>query len=362
MEYNLVNRLTKWKAHQGKGQNMKQKATIRDVAAAAGVSAATVSYVLNGKKKVSEQTKNMILDVIKELEYVPDLNAKSLSVKDTKLIGIVVPQTEPGSTLMFRNNFYGEILGSIEYHARQYGYHVLVSATDVTEDYLNLIRERNLDGVIIIGTYQSEFFEQLRQLDIPVVMVDSYCTHNCFHEVRIDDQKSSYLATKYMLEAGHREVGFVCGLLHENGVMQKRFRGYQQALDEYHIPFKQEYVFEGNVDYDSGVEIAGKIVELRDKMTAVVASADMFAIGLMKGFYEAGIRVPQDISIMGFDDLDISAYMTPGLTTVRQEISLKGEYAVNLLVQNMADHGMEKVTEILPVRIVERDSVRRLEK
>lgn len=339
---------------------MKQRATIRDVAAAAGVSVATVSYVLNGKKKVSEQTKAMILDVIKKLEYVPDLNAKSLSVKDTKLIGVVVPQTEPGSTLMFRNNFYSEILGSIEYHARQHGYHVLISATDVTEDYLNLIRERNLDGVIIIGTYQSEFFEQLRQLEIPVVLVDSYCTHNCFHEVRIDDQESSYLATKYILEAGHREVGLVCGLLHEDGVMQKRFKGYRQALDEYGIPFRQEYVFEGNVDYDSGVEIAGRIAKLRGEMTAVVATADMFAIGLMRGFYEAGIRVPEEISIMGFDDLDISAYMTPGLTTVRQEISLKGEYAMNLLVQNMAAPGMKKVTEILPVRIVERESVKKL--
>lgn len=336
---------------------MKQRATIRDVAAAAGVSVATVSYVLNGKKKVSEQTKNVVLDVIKKMEYVPDLNAKSLSVKDTKLIGVVVPQTEPGSTLMFRNNFYSEILGSIEYHARQHGYHVLISATDVTEDYLNLIRERNLDGVIIIGTYHNDFFEQLRQLDIPVVMVDSYCRDNWFHEVRIDDQYSSYLAVKYVLDAGHRAVGLVCGLLHEDGVMQKRFRGYQQALEEYGIPFKQEYVFEGNVDYDSGVEIAKRIAENQKNLTAVVATADMFAIGLMKGFYEVGIRVPEDISVMGFDDLDISAYMTPGLTTVRQEISQKGEYAVNLLVQNMASPGMKKVAEILPVRIVERESV-----
>lgn len=341
---------------------MKPRVTIRDVAAAAGVSVATVSYVLNGKKKVSEQTRSVILDVIKELEYVPDLNARGLSVKDTKLIGIVVPQTEPGSKLMFRNNFYSEILGSIEYHARQHGYHVLISATDVTEDYLNLIRERNLDGVIIIGTYQNEFFEQLRQLEVPVVMVDSYCKFNCFHEVRIDDQQSSYLAVKYVLDAGHREIGLVSGLLHEDGVMQKRFKGYQQALAEYGIPFRKEYIFEGNVDYDSGVELAGRIAEMKSPLTAVVATADVFAIGLMKGFYEMGIRVPEDISVMGFDDLEISEYLTPGLTTVHQEISLKGEVAVNLLVQNMADRDMKKTKEILPVRLVERDSVKRLRK
>lgn len=339
---------------------MKQRPTIRDVAAAAGVSAATVSYVLNGKKKVSEQTKAVVLDVIKKLEYVPDLNARGLSVRDTRLIGVVVPQTEPGSTLMFRNNFYSEILGSIEYHARQHGYHVLISATDVTADYLDLIRERNLDGVIIIGTYQNEFFEQLGQLDVPVVMVDSYCRYDGFHQVRIDDQHSSYLATKYILEAGHQNVGLVSGLLHEDGVMQKRFKGYQQALEEFGISYRAEYVFEGNVDYDSGAEIAYRIAKSYTELTALVATADIFAIGLMKGFYESGVRVPDDISIMGFDDLDISAYLTPGLTTVRQEISLKGEHAVELLVENMAAPGMKKIEEILPVRIVERDSVRRM--
>lgn len=339
---------------------MKQRPTIRDVAAVAGVSVATVSYVLNGKKKVSEQTKAVVLDVIRQLEYVPDLNARGLSVKDTKLIGVVVPQTEPGSTLMFRNNFYSEILGSIEYHARQHGYHVLISATDVTADYLDLIRERNLDGVIIIGTYQNEFFEQLGQLDVPVVMVDSYCRYDGFHQVRIDDQYSSYMATKHVLEAGHRKVGLVAGLLHEDGVMQKRFKGYQQALEEFAVPYRAEYVFEGNVDYDSGADIAYRIAKSHTELTALVATADIFAIGLMKGFYESGVRVPEDISIMGFDDLDISAYLTPGLTTVRQEISLKGEHAVELLVQNMADPRMKKVEEILPVKIVERDSVRRI--
>ena len=340
---------------------MKEKATIRDVAAAAGVSAATVSYVLNGKKKVSEQTRDVVLDVIRRMEYVPDLNARGLSIKDTKLIGVVVPQTEPGSTLMFRNNFYSEILGSIEFHARQNGYHVLISATDVTEDYLNLIRERNLDGVIIIGTYQNEFLSQLNQLDVPVVLVDSYCKYDWFHEIRIDDQKSSYMAARYVLEAGHRKIALVSGILHEDGVMNKRFKGYQEALADFGIPYRPEYVFEGNVDYDSGVDIAGRIAREKVDVTAVVATADIFAIGLIKGFSEMGIRVPEDISIIGFDDLDISAYLTPGLTTIKQHISLKGERAVSLLVQNMADPNMAKVEEVLPVRLVERASVKRME-
>lgn len=339
---------------------MKEKVTIRDVAAAAGVSVATVSYILNGKKKVSEQTRQVVLDVIEQMGYVPDLNARGLTVKDTKLIGVVVPQTEPGSTLMFRNNFYSEILGSIEYQARQSGYHVLISATDVTEDYLNLIRERNLDGVIIIGTYRNEFLSKLHELDIPVVLVDSYCKYDWFHEIRIDDEQGSYLATRYMLEAGHREVALVAGLLHEDGVMKKRFKGYQRAHAEFGISYRPEYVIEANVDYDSGVLVAEHIVREKMGMTGIVATADIFAIGLMKGFYESGVRVPEDISIIGFDDLEIAAYLTPGLTTMKQYISRKGERAVDILVQNMADKSMAKVEEILPVKLVERSSVKKL--
>lgn len=339
---------------------MKEKVTIRDVAAAAGVSVATVSYILNGKKKVSEQTRQLVLDVIGQMGYVPDLNARGLTVKDTKLIGVVVPQTEPGSTLMFRNNFYSEILGSIEYQARQSGYHVLISATDVTEDYLNLIRERNLDGVIIIGTYRNEFLSKLHELDIPVVLVDSYCKYDWFHEIRIDDEQGSYLATRYMLEAGHREVALVAGLLHEDGVMKKRFKGYQKAHAEFGISYRPEYVIEANVDYDSGVLVAEHILREKLGVTGIVATADIFAIGMMKGFYEAGVRVPEDISIIGFDDLEIAAYLTPGLTTMKQYISCKGERAVDILVQNMADNSMAKVEEILPVKLVERSSVKHL--
>lgn len=185
---------------------MKNRVTIRDVAAASNVSVATVSYVLNGKKKVSEETKQKILTVIDELGFVPDLNARGLTVKDTKLLGVVVPQTEPGSKLMFHNIFYSELLGSIEYAARQRGYHVIISATDVTEDYLQLIQERNLAGVIIIGTYQNQFFSELKTLDVPVVLIDSYCKYDYFHKLRIDDENCSNLATEFVIQQGHKKL------------------------------------------------------------------------------------------------------------------------------------------------------------
>ena len=127
------------------------RATLKDVARLAGVSSATVSYVLNGKESISDETKKRVTEAIAQLDYVPDLNARGLSLRDSKLIGVVVPQTEPGERLMFQNSFYSEVLGSIEYCARLRGYHILISATDANESYLTLAKKRNLDGIIVIG-------------------------------------------------------------------------------------------------------------------------------------------------------------------------------------------------------------------
>lgn len=342
-----------------KRENMKNRVTIRDVAAASNVSVATVSYVLNGKKKVSEETKQKIQAVIDELGFVPDLNARGLSVKDTKLLGVVVPQTEPGSKLMFHNIFYSELLGSIEYAARQRGYHVIISATDVTEDYLQLIQERNLAGVIIIGTYQNRFFSELKTLDVPVVLIDSYCKYDYFHKLRIDDEDCSYRATEFVIQQGHKKIALVTGHLKEDGVMQKRYSGFLRALQKNGLAFHQENLYEATVDYESGVNAAEWFVDTNADITAVVATADVLAIGLMKGFYEKGIKVPEDISVIGFDDLDISKFTTPGLTTVKQPISAKGERAVEILIENIEDPKMEKVEEVFPVKLIERQSVRK---
>ena len=339
---------------------MKQKVTIRDVAIASGVSAATVSYVLNGKKKVSEETRQKILDVIEKLGYVPDLNARGLSIKDTKLIGVVIPQTEPGTQLMFRNNFYSEILGSIELTARQLSYHVIISATDVTADYLNLIQERNLSGVIIIGTYQNDFFSQLNRMEVPVVLIDSYCKYDWFHAIRIDDEHSSYLATKHVIDQGHKKIALVTGKLKEDGVMQKRLSGFKKALEESGLHYSDKYLYETTVDYESGVKAANLIAANKDGITAVVATADVIAIGLMKGFFDQGIKVPEEISVMGFDDLDIAKYTTPGLSTIKQPISLKGEKAVQLLVENIKNPQMDKVEEVLPVQLINRGSIKKM--
>lgn len=334
--------------------------TLKDVAQRAGVTTATVSYTLSGKRPISEQTKRRVMEAIAELDYVPNLDARSLSMRDSKLIGVVVPQTEPGNRLMFQNAFYSEILGSIEYYARLEGYHTLISATDANESYLTLAKKRNLDGIIVIGMYPDEFYQQMKKTQIPIVLIDSYCNDHYYHNIRIDDAYGSYLATRHMLENGHQHIAFFVGQLKENGVMKKRLLGYQQALQESGIPFREEYVFEGQIDYSSGIELANKLIDSRLPATGVVAAADILAIGAIKGFFESGKRIPEDYSVIGFDDVEVSQYLTPGLTTVRQQISLKGQKAVELLLKHIADPSLPKQEEILPLQLVVRGSVKKL--
>ena len=340
----------------------EQRVTMKDVAKAAGVTTAAVSYAISGKRPISDETRKRVEAAIKELGYTPNMAARTLSSagRSSKLIGVVVPQTEGGGRLMCQNQFYAEILGSIELCARQAGYHVLISATDANDGYLTLAAERNLDGIIVIGMYPDEFYQQMKRSRIPIVLIDSYCNDHYYHNVRIDDAYGSYLATKYVLERGHRDIAFFCGRIKDNGVMKKRLAGYRDALGEYSVEFRDALVFEGDIDYKDGIESANRLMDTQVNATAVVAAADILAIGAAKAFYERGVRVPDDISLMGFDDLEISQYLTPGLTTVRQQISLKGEKAVELLIRSINEPELTKQELILPVSLVERESVKRI--
>ena len=336
------------------------KSTIKDVAKKVGVSVATVSYVLNGKKKISEDTKKKIYEAIEELNYVPNINAQGLNSHSSRLIGVVVPQTENGDKLMFQNAFYGEVLGSIEYWARQKGYHVIVSATDTNESYLKLAKQRNLDGIIVIGMYPDEFYKELKKTDIPIVLIDSYCNDFYYHSIRIDDAYGSYLATKYLLENGHSEIAFFVGQVKDNGVMKKRLLGYKQALEQFGVEYNEKYIFEGQIDYDSGIKLADKLVNSKLSITAIVCAADILAIGVMSELYKLGVKVPDDISIVGFDDLETSKYLTPALTTIHQQIPLKGQKAVELLLEHIEKTNLPKQEEVLSLELIERDSVKKL--
>lgn len=339
---------------------MRKRVTIKDVAKEAGVSIATISYVMNNKEKLSQETIDKVNAAIKKLEYEPDMMARSLVSKKSNLIGVVIPQTEPGKQLLFNNPFYSEFISGVEYTSRINGYQIIVSGMDVDKTYLDLSIKRNLDGIIVMGMYLEEFYNDLKKSRIPIVLVDSYCQDHYFHNVQINDRYGGYIATKYLLEKGHKNIALVTGKIKKEGVSEKRYQGYCDALKEYGIPIKSKLVFEGVVDYDYGISVADDIAKNKE-ITAVFATADILAMGLMQRIRALGMEIPERLSVIGFDNIYITKFIEPGLSTVKQDIYAKGEVAFKLLLEciNNKNKGKQEIT--LPIEILERESVREIQ-
>ncbi|MEG0493013.1 MAG: LacI family DNA-binding transcriptional regulator [Clostridia bacterium] len=339
-----------------------KRISIKDVAKKAGVSTTTVSYVLNRKadETISPETTMRVWEAAKSLNYVPNLNARSLSSRKTNLLGVLIPQTEPGKEFMFSNPFYGELLSAIEFTARGYDYHLLLSGTQENQSYISIAQNRGVDGIIIVGAYPGKNLEELRQMDVPIVLVDSYVKDDAFHTIGIEDREGARIATKYLIDKGHREIAFVSGSIREHGVNSKRYQGYCDALQGAGLVLKQEAIYARNVDYEYGVMAADEFVQRGKKQTAAFVTADVLAMGFVKGLRKHQLKIPEDVSVIGFDDVYLAQMCDPSLTTIHQDINRKGSEAVHMLISAVNEPENGKKELILPLTLVERDSVRSL--
>ena len=338
-----------------------KRVSIKDVAKEAGVSAATVSYVLNRNpsETISAETASRVREAVARLGYVPNLNARSLSSRRSNLIGVLIPQTEPGKEFMFSNPFYGELLSAIEYTARKNGYHLLLSGTQKDQSYLSVAQNRGVDGIIIVGIYPGKNLEELRHINVPIVLVDSYVTDEAFHTIGINDREGARMATRHLIENGHRHIAFVSGSIREHGVNSKRYQGYCDALAEAGLGVDDMAVYSDSVSFEYGMEAAREYVRRGARQTAAFVAADVLAMGMVKGLLSLGKRIPDELSLVGFDDVYLSQMCNPSLTTVHQDIALKGSEAVNLII-DAASGQKGHMERILPLTLVKRDSVRRL--
>lgn len=337
-----------------------RRISIKDVAKEAGVSASTVSYVLNNTptESISEDTRKRVISAVKKLRYVPNLNARSLSSRRSNLIGVLIPQTEPGKEFMFSNPFYGELLSAIEYTARQQGYHLLLSGTQEDQSYLSIAHNRGVDGIIIVGTYPGKNLNELKRLDVPIVLVDSYVMDEDFHTIGIEDKEGARMATRYLIEKGHRRIAFISGSIRENGVNMKRYQGYCDVLREAGLKVDESAVYSGTVDYEYGLTAAGQYLDRGKRQTAAFITADVLSMGFINGLREKKVSVPDDISIVSFDDVYLANMAYPSLTTVHQDIDEKGRKAVELVLKAAKAKEHRHTECILPLCLVERDSVR----
>lgn len=312
--------------------------TIKDIAKMANVSIGTVSNVINGKGRFSEETRKKIEKILKQSNYMPNVAARSLKDKLNPLIALVVPYAPRGK--VFDNPFFSQLISGIENGARDRKFHVIFTGAKDELD-LSYLLEKNINGLIVFGANENtEFLEDIQKLRLPTVYMDSYLSDPDLYQVLLNDEMGGYLGTKYLISLGHRSIivissGWLGDVENADSVVDSRLLGYRKALEEAGIEFSQDLVIEGPFSVEGGYHAAQQVLQLRHRATACFAFSDIVAMGLVKGFYDLDIFVPNDISVMGFDDLYFSEYLTPGLTTIRQDIFGRGQSAVKLLIDQI---------------------------
>ena len=334
--------------------------TLKDIAAEVGVSITTVSNVVHKRKsRVSPELIRKINQIIEREHYAPSMSARSLANDQSNIIGVITHITpqNPGSTV--GDPFMSSFVDSIEKRVREEGYYLMIRAVEDAAELASLSRSWRLSGLILTGMFQDEFFTTARDLGIPYVLIDSYVDDPQACCIGLEDEKGGYIATRHLLEKGHRVIAFASPSVRPGGVIEKRLLGYRRALDEYGIPFDSSLVFTQEITVEEGKKL-GRTLAAKKDITGIFASADILAAGIMAGLSERGVRVPEDKSIIGFDDNYLSQLTVPGLTTIHQDADRKGILATDTILRQLRGEPIAEKSVILPVYLVERGSVRTL--
>ncbi len=313
--------------------------TLQQIAAEAGVSKMTVSNVINGKfDKVSSQKIELIQNIIEKNHYAPNLNARSLVKHQSKIIAILVNAFVLDYNV-FIDPYISRLFGEIETIVRAAGYYTIVQTVDNINDVITLLRNWNADGAVFLTPQSEEDLELLlRQHICPMVFLDNYFKADSdFLSVKIDDYKGGYIATKHLLQNGHRKIAFASYLREKSDVISARLQGYLDALSEFGIPAEDSCLIDTFTRYEDGLVIGRDLSNRKYDVTAVFATSDHLALGIMKGCSLNGFIVPNDLSVIGFDDLDLCTIATPELTTIAQDLHEKAQSAVQLLISAITD-------------------------
>ncbi len=342
---------------------MKKRYTIRDIAQRAGVSVATVSNVINGIQKVSEETKQVVIETMAVLDYQPNLVARSLSKNRSDMIGLLLPITDEGgdASLLLRDNpFYGEFISGVENMATKMGYDVLIRGIRPGESCRDWIVKRNLDAAIFVGNYTAVISSEMRELNSRLVLVDAYDEGVKQHpSVGIDDRHGGYLATRHLLDLGHRSIAFAASNIMVDGAIYRRFQGYKAAMAEYGITQLNHLIKQDTLNFEGGYRMGRWLLEQTDKISAVFASADTVAFGIMKALFEKGVRIPEQLSIVGFDDTKACEYSNPALTSIRQPIYQKGMSAAETVITAIEQPPAKMAKIQFPVELIQRHSTQK---
>ncbi len=327
--------------------------TIKDIAKMAEVSPATVSKALNGKPDVGEATRKHIQDIAKKYNFRPNSLGRGLKGGLTENIGVIFVRESRPLTMNF---FYSHILEGIELELNKRNNNMVLHLLPSTPrpEPPKLLTGRWLDGVILVGVARRTIIDQIQQFGLPVVLVDPRMAATDCAQVLIDNAQGGFAATEHLINQGHKNIGFISGTLDRQS-FSERLEGYRQALGHYGISYDEKHVQTGGLE--QGYQQMQNLLESEEPPTAIFAANDINGIFAYKAIREAGLSIPEDISVVGFDDIDLATHSSPPLTTVRVFKEEMGAMAVRLLLDLVSGKELSSSTIMVPTQLVERESV-----
>lgn len=337
------------------------RTTIKDIAGRAGVSVTAVSLVLNGKEhRIAQETRKKIINIANEMGYRPNQLAIGLLTKRTNTIGLIVPDIS--------NSFFGELAKGAESKASESNFTIILCNTNDRAckdyEYLNLLLDRGVDGIILVPSGRGKeetapkCFALLDQCQKPFVLADRIKIGDKYSGVTLDQEEGGFIAADYLIQKGHRKIGCITGPL---GMLNAylRYRGYRKAIEKAGIAYNANWVKEGNYHFEDGVELSGEL--FREGVSAIFACNDLMACGVCQSAIREGIKVPEDLSIIGFDDILFSQFLEVPLTTIRQPAYQIGEAAVQKILGLITNQDEKNEKIIFRPELIVRSSVKDLE-
>jgi LacI family transcriptional regulator len=329
--------------------------TIYDVAREAGVSMATVSRVVNNNPNVKPQTRKKVFEAIERLGYRPNAVARGLASKKTTTVGVVIPDIS--------NPIFAEVARGIEDIANMYHYNIILCNADKRKEkeirVINTLLEKQVDGLLFMGgIVTDEHLQAFKTSSVPVVLCATADEKKTMPSVDIDHEGAAFDAVSELLREGHRDIAMITGTLQDPANGYARYQGYKRALESAGIPVREEYVRVGNYRYESGMEAAKYFLELAKRPTAIFSATDEMAIGAIHAIQDAGLKVPDDVSLISIDNIRMASMVRPQLTTVAQPMYDIGAVSMRLLTKLMNKDPVEQSQVVLPHEVIRRQSTR----
>ncbi len=342
-------------AHAGNGG--RTRITLKEIASIARVNISTVSRAINDSPLITRETKEMILAIAERMNYFPNSLARGLVHQKSETLGIILPKI-----FFLQGPFFSQVLSGIEHTSVKNGYNILIaSATSKAKDRIfpfSLTRARRIDGMLIINENRRiQNLGALKKEGVPFVLVNRHLDDPRVPCVAADDAQGGRLATEHLIGLGHRRIGVVTGSLRVSAT-HGRLDGYRRALEEHGLAFDSQLVAQGlfQQGVETGAKGAERLLSLEKKPTAIFAFSDDLAMGVIQGARGLGLRIPEDLAVVGYDNVTYSAHAHPPLTTVAQNPYAIGATACKMLVDILNGVRPQRTNVLIPVRLVVRDS------